>query len=119
MGGFLTKKEAWRACRDAMREAERGRVVRPSTRTVAQFLAEWFAAVEASLEATTWQNWKDYARAYIVPWIGAEKLQQLDEPQLLKLYATLIAEGRVKRDRNRDVQVLVCPRRERRKPNTS
>jgi integrase len=103
MGGFPTKKEAWKACRDAMREAEHGRVVRPSTRTVGQFLAEWFAAVEASLEATTWQNWKDYANAYIVPRIGAEKLQRLDEPQLLKLYATLIAEGRVKRDRNSEM----------------
>ena len=41
-GGFVTKKEAWTACREAMREADRGRVVRPSTRTVAQFLAEWF-----------------------------------------------------------------------------
>jgi hypothetical protein len=86
-----------------MREAEHGRVVRPSTGTVGQFLAEWFAAVEASLEATTWQNWKDYARAYIVPRIGAGKLQQLDEPQLLKLYPTLIAEGRVKRDWNSEM----------------
>jgi hypothetical protein len=102
-GGFVTEKEAWKACRDAMREADRGRVVRPSIRTVAQFLAEWFAAVEASLDATTWQNWKDYADAYVVPRIGEQKLQKLDEPQLLKLYATLLAEGRVKRCRNSEM----------------
>ncbi len=102
-GGFVTEKEAWKACRDAMREADRGRVVRPSIRTVAQFLAEWFAAVQASLDATTWQNWKDYADAYVVPRIGEQKLQKLDEPQLLKLYATLLAEGRVKRDRNSEM----------------
>jgi integrase len=102
-GGFLTEKEAWKACRDAMRDADRGRVVRPSTRTVAQFLAEWFAAVEASLDATTWQNWKDYAGAYVVPRIGKERLQRLDEPQLLKLYATLLTEGRVKRNRNSEM----------------
>jgi integrase len=102
-GGFLTEKEAWKACRDAMREADRGRVVRPSTRTVAEFLTEWFAAVEASLDATTWQNWKDYAHAYVVPRIGQQRLQRLDEPQLLKLYATLLTEGRVKRDRNSDM----------------
>jgi hypothetical protein len=83
-----------------MREADRGRVVRPSIRTVAQFLADWFAAAEASLDATTWRNWKDYADAYVVPRIGEQKLQKLDEPQLLKLYATLLAEGRVRRDRN-------------------
>lgn len=35
-GGFDTKKEAWKACREAMRQADRGRVDRPSTRTVAQ-----------------------------------------------------------------------------------
>jgi integrase len=102
-GGFVTEKEAWKACRDAMREADRGRVVRPSIRTVAQFLAEWSAAVEASLDATTWQNWRDYADAYVVPRIGEQKLQRLDEPQLLKLYATLLAEGRVKRDRNSEM----------------
>jgi hypothetical protein len=35
-----------------------------------------------------------------VPRIGAERLQSLDEPGLLRLYATLLAEGRVKRDKN-------------------
>jgi len=102
-GGFVTEKEAWKACRGAMREADRGRVVRPSTRTVAQFLDEWFAAVEASLDATTWQNCKDYAKAYVIPRIGCEKLPRLDEPQLLKLYATLLAEGRIKRDMNSEM----------------
>ena len=65
--GFDTKKEAWQACREAMREADRGRVVKPSTRTVVQFFTEWFAAIEPSIDATTWQNWKDYASAYVIP----------------------------------------------------
>ncbi|OBJ84073.1 integrase [Mycobacterium sp. 1245852.3] len=86
-----------------MREADRGRVVKPSTRTVAHFFAEWFAAIEPSVDATTWQNWSDYATAYVIPRIGGERLQGLDEPQLLKLYATLLAEGRVKRDRNAEM----------------
>ena len=102
-GGFVTKKEAWTACREAMREADRGRVVRPSTRTVAQFLAEWFTAIEPSIDATTWQNWKDYPQAYVIPRIGGQRLQNLDEPQLLKLYGKLLAEGRVKRDRNSEM----------------
>ena len=33
-GGFGTEKEAWKACRDAMREADRGRVVKPSSQKV-------------------------------------------------------------------------------------
>ena len=68
-----------------MRQADLGRVVRPSARTVSQFLDEWFTAVEASFDATTWHNWKDYARAYVIPRIGEEKLQRLNEPELLKL----------------------------------
>jgi integrase len=97
-GGFDTEREAWKACRDAMRDADRGRVVKPSIRTVAQFLTEWLAAVEPALDATTWRSWSDYARTYVIPHIGAERLQRLDEPQLLRLYAKLLTEGRVKRD---------------------
>ena len=73
-GGFDTKKAAWQACREAMGEADRGRVNRPSTRTVSQFFAEWLAALEPSIDATTWQNWRDYAAAYVIPWIGEERL---------------------------------------------
>jgi len=99
-GGFGTEKEAWKACRDAMREADRGRVVKPSSRTVAQYFFEWLSAVEPTMDATTWQNWKDYARTYVIPHIGAERLQRLNEPQLLQLYGKLLSEGRVKRDQN-------------------
>jgi integrase len=97
-GGYDTEREAWKACREAMREADRGRVVKPSARTIAQFLTEWLSAVEPALDATTWRSWSDYARSYVIPHIGAERLQRLDEPALLQLYAKLLAEGRVKRD---------------------
>lgn len=97
-GGFDTEREAWKACRDAMRDADRGRIVKPSTRTVAQFVTEWLTAIEPTIDATTWRSWSEYARAYVIPHIGAERLQRLDEPQLPRLYAKLLAEGRVKRD---------------------
>ncbi len=90
-GGFDTEREAWKACRDAMREADRGRIVKPSTRTLAQFLGEWLTAVEPSVDATTWRNWSDYGKSYVVPHIGEVRLQQLDEPTLLRLYAKLLA----------------------------
>jgi integrase len=96
--GGKSQVEPVHACREAMREADRGRVVKPSTRTVAQFLTEWLTAVEPALDATTWRSWSDYGRAYVIPHIGAERLQRLDEPALLRLYAKLLAEGRVKRD---------------------
>lgn len=97
-GGFDTEREAWKACRDAMRDGDRGRIVKPSTRTVSQFLTEWLTAVEPTLDATTWRSWSDYARVYVIPHVGAERLQRLDEPQLLRLYAKLLNEGRVKKD---------------------
>lgn len=83
-----------------MRDADRGRIVKPSTLTVGQFLTDWLAAVRPTLDATTWQSWSDYARWYVIPRIGEERLQRLDEPQLLRLYAALLAEGRVKRNTN-------------------
>lgn len=43
---------------------------------------------------------KDYAHAYVLPRIGGERLQRLNDPQLLKFYAALLAEGRKKPDRN-------------------
>jgi integrase len=39
----------------------------------------------------------------VLPHIGAERLQGLDEPQLLQLYGKLLAEGRVKQDRNSEM----------------
>jgi integrase len=99
-GGFDTEKEASKACREATHEADRGRAARTSTRTVAQFFDEWFTAIEPSIDATTWQNWKDYAGTYAIPRIGAEHLQRLDGPHLLRLYRKLLVEGRVKQDRN-------------------
>jgi integrase len=81
----------------------RGRVIRPSTRTVSPFFAEWLAAVEPSIDATTWQNWRDYAAAYVIPWIGEERLQTLNEPRLLKPYRRLLADGRVNPDNNSEM----------------
>ena len=118
--GRLRHRKAWKACRDAMREADRGRVVKPSSRTVAQYFFEWLSAVEPTMDATTWQNWKDYARTYVIPHIGAERLQRLNEPQLLQLFGKLLSEGRVKRDQNSaNVRILVEPDRKGRKPNCS
>ncbi len=70
-----------------MRDADRGRVVKPSTRTVGQFLADGLAAVEP-LDATMLaQLERNHAVGYL--YIGAERLQRLDEPRLLRLYAKL------------------------------
>ena len=33
-GGYDTERDAWEACREAMRDADRNRIVRPSQQTV-------------------------------------------------------------------------------------
>ena len=72
------------------------------------------------MDATTWQNWKDYADAYVIPRIGGERLQRLDEPQLLRLYRKLLAEGRVKpRPQPGNVRLLVGSGHEGRKTDGS
>ncbi len=55
-----------------------------------------FAVVEVPLDATTEQNWKDYANAHVGPRMGERRLQ----PGRRTAAATLLADGRVKRDRN-------------------
>jgi hypothetical protein len=63
---------------------------------------EWFAA-SGIARCDYLAELKDYAHANVVPRIGAQRLQRLDEPQLLKLYVALLAEGRVKRDGNTEM----------------
>jgi hypothetical protein len=72
-GGFDTEREAWKACREAMRDADGG------------------GSSSRQHDATTWRNWSECARWYVIPHIGAEPLQRLDEPQLLRLYAKLLS----------------------------
>jgi integrase len=46
---------------------------------------------------------EDYAAAYVIPWIGEERVQRLTEPQLLKRYRRLLADGRVNPDNNSEM----------------
>jgi Arm domain-containing DNA-binding protein len=49
-GGFRTEREAWQACRAAMRDYERGRYVRQSRRTVEEALSDWLERIRHSLK---------------------------------------------------------------------
>ena len=95
--GFKTKKEASQALRSAISAHERGRSVRASRRTVADFLNEWHAAVRPSLRPSTWVNYRDYLDAYVLPVIGDSRLQDLTPVRLNLLYSHLLLKGRVKR----------------------
>ena len=62
--GFKTEREAWKACRAAMADYEKGRVVRSSRRKVVDALNEWLDRIEHSIKPSMVQNWRNYAAQY-------------------------------------------------------
>lgn len=59
--GYKTEREAWKACRDAIAEYERGQVVAKTKRKVAAALDEWLSRIEHSVKPSMVQNWRNYA----------------------------------------------------------
>jgi Arm DNA-binding domain len=68
--GFKTEKAAWKACRDAIADYERGHVVSTTRRKVGAALDEWLTRIEHSIKPSMAQNWRNYAAYYVVPYIG-------------------------------------------------
>lgn len=99
-GGFLTEDEAWTAALRRRAETDRGRDVRPSSRTVEQFLTEWLASIKHSVKPSTYANYTTNVEVYILPIIGKRKLQDIKVPVLNAFYIRLMESGRVKRDGN-------------------
>ena len=97
-GGFPSDKEAWKACRAAIKAAESGRLVRASNRKLGEYLTgEWLPAVKPVIKPTTYASYENYINAYVVPVLGNVRMQeQLTAPRLAAFYAHLLAEGRVK-----------------------
>jgi integrase len=94
--GYKTEREAWKACRDAMAEHEKGRLVSTSRRKVGEALDEWLTRIEHSIKPSMAQNWRNYAAYYVVPYIGSRDVREIDGAVCDALYAKLLAEGRIK-----------------------
>jgi integrase len=94
--GFKSEKEAWKECRTAIADYERGRPVAASRRKVAAAFEEWLNRIEHSIKPSMVQNWRNYAAYYVVPYIGQRDIQEIDGTVCDALYAKLLAEGRVK-----------------------
>ena len=94
--GYKTEREAWKACREAMADHDRGRLVSSSKRKVGDALDEWLARIEHSIKPSMAQNWRNYAAYYVVPYIGSREVQDIDEAVCDALYAKLLTEGRIK-----------------------
>ncbi len=95
-GGFKTEKDAWKACREAMRDYERGRLVEQSKRKVGDALREWLERIEHSIKPSMAANWRNYTAYYVLPYIGQRMVQDVDGAVCDALYAKLLAEGRIK-----------------------
>ena len=94
--GFKNEREAWKACRTALADYDKGRVVRSSRRKVADALQEWLDRIEHSIKPSMVQNWRNYAAYYVIPYIGQRDVQDIDGAVCDALYAKLLAEGRIK-----------------------
>ena len=95
-GGYRTEREAWQACRTAIRDYEQGRHVRHSKRTVEQALIEWLAKIRHSVKPSMATNWRNYMTYYVIPHIGGRAVQEVDGGVCDALYARLLADGRLK-----------------------
>jgi integrase len=94
--GFKSEKQAWKECRTAIADYERGHPVTASRRKVAAALDEWLTRIEHSIKPSMTQNWRNYAAYYVIPYIGQRDVQEIDGTVCDALYAKLLAEGRVK-----------------------
>ncbi len=94
--GYKTEREAWKACRVAMADYDKGRTVTSSHRQVADALEEWLTRIEHSIKPSMVQNWRNYAAYYVIPYIGHRDVQEIDGAVCDALYAKLLVEGRVK-----------------------
>ena len=110
--GFKSEKEAWKQCRTAIADYERGRPVSASRRKVAAAFEEWLIRIEHSIKPSMAQNWRNYAAYYVIPYIGQRDVQEIDGAVCDALYAKLLSEGRVKaRPKQRSTTRAVHTRR--------
>ena len=97
-GGFHTKKEAWQGLPRSDgrgRSRPRRETVHPHRRPILRRMVRGHRTIDRCHNVA---ELDDYTDTYVIPRIGDERLQRLDEPQLLRLYGQLLAEGRVKRE---------------------
>ncbi len=83
--------------RGAMERSQKGKHVKPSRRTVAEFLDEWVTTIDGRVRPTTLASYRDYRDAYVTPIVGKTALQDLTAVRLNLLYNHLLKQGRVRK----------------------
>jgi integrase len=96
MGVAIMPERSRRAAPGRPPTAARPARVRRARRRLRRRLDEWLTRIEHSIKPSMAQNWRNYARYYVVPYIGERDVQEIDGGVCDALYAKLLAEGRVK-----------------------
>jgi integrase len=103
--GFLSRRDAQRFLRDVLADIEAGSYIAPERLTVRQWLEdEWLPSRKpnaaparghrGTVGLSTWEQYRTYVRAYVVPHLGHDSLQKLTPADLDRLYDRLEAQGK-------------------------
>ncbi|MBA3369092.1 MAG: site-specific integrase [Geodermatophilaceae bacterium] len=93
-GGHRTKRDAEAALAEIVGSVNKGAYVPKSRQTLAEFTADWLAAIEPTLRPATSYSYARNLRLHVLPYLGATPLAGIDAGALNGLYAALLAEGR-------------------------
>ena len=97
VGGFATEQEAKVARNAARAAADQGTAVAATRITVRDYLEDWLEASASRVRPTTLVSYSLHVHRYIVPAIGAGRLQQLTPAMIDKMNAALLKSGRMPR----------------------
>jgi integrase len=89
--GYSSKRAAERAMREMLTSVDRSEYVDPTTLTTGEYLEAWLPTMR--LRASTMDVYRVQLRAYVVPRIGAVRLQQLTPSMLDSFYMELERAG--------------------------
>lgn len=95
-GGFARKKEAEQALAKIIHQQLEGSYMQPSKQTVAEHMAEWLAAIRATVAPKTWESYRQLMSWYVIPRIGSVRLRNLTPADLNRLYDVLLRAGRTR-----------------------
>lgn len=85
-----SRKDAETKRNEILFELDQGTYVEPNKMTIAQYLNDWFNKVaKARLRERTLLVYEDHIRRYIVPYIGAIRLSDLQPIEIQGLYQSL------------------------------
>ena len=93
VGGFATERQANAALATAQVEVSRGRPQYAPVRTFADLAEEWLTVVGPNRKETTLANYRDLVNAYLLPNLGALRLDRLATAQIQRLSVTLRERG--------------------------